>query len=180
MLSGKSNSWKPRTLISSWKGRIGARNQRFRLGYKGRLFDMDHDPGQRIDVSKKFPAVARELKSTVENFRNEVLPELGKDERPFVIGHPEVSWTQVPARDGVPQGGIKRRTSFPTAAILRTGPRKTIIFLGRSRSARREPMRSSFGTLARRRTLVRWSNFPFSVSRSGRRSRMLMTRRCVG
>ena len=79
---------------------------------------MDHDPGQRVDVSKKFPAVARELKRTVENFRNEVLPELGKDERPFVIGHPEVSWTQVPARDGVPHGGIKRSNKFPNCSYF--------------------------------------------------------------
>ena len=79
---------------------------------------MDHDPGQRVGVSKKFPAVARELKRTVENFRNEVLPELGKDERPFVIGHPEVTWTQVPARDGVPHGGIKRSNKFPNCSYF--------------------------------------------------------------
>ena len=118
LLFGNSDSWKPRTLISSWKGRIGARNQRFRLGYKGRLFDMEDDPGQRFDVSKKFPEVVRELKSSVETFRNEVLPELGKDERPFVIGHPEVSWTQVPARDGIPHGGIKRSNKFPNCSYF--------------------------------------------------------------
>ena len=45
----------PRTLISSWKGKIGARDQRFRMDYKGRLYDMENDPGQRAEVSKKFP-----------------------------------------------------------------------------------------------------------------------------
>lgn len=118
LLSGKSKTWESRTLISSWKGRVGARNQRFRLGYKGRLFDMLNDPGQRVDVTGKFPEVARELKSSVEDFRNDVLPELGKDERPFVIGHPGVSWTQVPARDGTAHGGIKRSNKFPNCSYF--------------------------------------------------------------
>ena len=118
LVCGQSEAWEPRTLISSWKGRVGARNQRFRLGYKGRLFDMVNDPGQRVDVWKKFPTVARELKSSVEDFRNEILPELGKDERPFVIGHPGVTWTQVPARDGTAHGGIKRSNKFPNCSYF--------------------------------------------------------------
>ena len=118
LLYGKSKAWEPRTLISSWKGRVGARNQRFRLGYKGRLFDMVNDPGQRVDVSKEFTVVVRDLKSSVEDFKKEVLPELGKDERPFVIGHPGVSWTQVPARDGTAHGGIKRSNKFPNCSYF--------------------------------------------------------------
>jgi arylsulfatase A-like enzyme len=118
LLSGKEKRWQSRTLISTWKGRVGARNQRFRLGHKGRLFDMHDDPGQRVDVTRKFPEIARDLKSSVEDFRNEVLPELGKDERPFVLGHPDVSWTQVPARDGIAHGGIKRSNKFPNCSYF--------------------------------------------------------------
>ena len=118
LLSGKENEWQPRTLISTWKGRVGARSQRFRLGHKGRLFDMQNDPGQRVDMTKKFPEVARELKSSVEDFKKEVLLELGKDERPFVIGHPAVFWTQIPARDGIAHGGIKRSNKFPNCSYF--------------------------------------------------------------
>ena len=118
LLSGEAKAWEPRTLISSWKGRVGARNQRFRLGHKGRLFDMQKDPGQRIDVSEKFPDAALELKKSVANFRANVLPELGKDDRPFVIGHTGVSWTQVPARDGTAHGGIKRSNKFPNCSYF--------------------------------------------------------------
>jgi arylsulfatase A-like enzyme len=118
LLLGKEKRWQSRTLISTWKGRVGARNQRFRLGHKGRLFDMHDDPGQRVDVAKNFPEIARELKSSVEDFKKEVLPELGKDERPFVIGHPDVSWTQVPARDGIAHGGIKRSNKFPNCSYF--------------------------------------------------------------
>ena len=118
LLSGEAKLWEPRTLISTWKGRVGARNQRFRLGHKGRLFDMQKDPGQRIDVSQKFPDAVRELKKSIADFRSKVLPELGKDDRPFVIGHPGVSWTQIPARDGTAHGGIKRSNKFPNCSYF--------------------------------------------------------------
>ena len=111
-------SMMPRTLISSWKGKIGARDQRFRLDYKGRLFDIENDPGQRTDISKKFPKVSKRLTKEVNKYKEEVLPELGTDERPFVIGHPDVLWTQVPARDAVPHGEIKRSNKFPNCSYF--------------------------------------------------------------
>ncbi len=108
----------PRTLISSWKSKVGARDQRFRLDYKGRLYDMENDPGQRIEVSKKFPKVFKRLTHEVNKYKNEVLVELGTDERPFVIGHPDVSWTQIPARDAVSTGEIKRSNKFPNCSYF--------------------------------------------------------------
>ena len=107
----------PRTLISSWKSKVGARDQRFRLDYKGRLYDMENDPGQRIEVSKKFPKVFKRLTQEVNKYKNEVLVELGTDERPFVIGHPDVSWTQIPARMLYPMEKLKDQISFPIAVI---------------------------------------------------------------
>jgi len=118
LLNGDSIKWAPRTLISSWKGKVGARDQRFRLDYKGRLYDMENDPGQRIEVSKKFPKVFERLSQEVNKYKNEVLVELGTDERPFVIGHPDVSWTQIPARDAVPTGEIKRSNKFPNCSYF--------------------------------------------------------------
>jgi len=108
----------PRILISSWKSKVGARDQRFRLDYKGRLYEMENDPGQRIDVSKKFPKVFTRLTHEVNKYRNEVLVELGTDDRPFVIGHPDVSWTQIPARDALPTGEIKRSNKFPNCSYF--------------------------------------------------------------
>ncbi len=118
LLMGDTAQWKPRSLVMTWKGKVGARNQRFRLGFKGRLFDMKNDPGQRVDATDKFPQVALELKKRVESFKSVVLPEQGRDERPFVIGHPEVSWTQIPARDGTAHGGIKRSNKFPNCSYF--------------------------------------------------------------
>jgi arylsulfatase A-like enzyme len=111
-------SLKPRTLISSWKGKIGARDQRFRLDYKGRLYDMVKDPGQRVEVTKKFPKIYKRLTQSVNKYKKEVLSELGTDERPFVIGHPDVSWTQIPARDAIPNGEIKRSNKFPNCSYF--------------------------------------------------------------
>ena len=117
-LNGEPRKWTPRILISSWKSKVGARDQRFRLDYKGRLYDMDNDPGQRTEVSKKFPKIYKNLIQEVNKYKEEVLVELGTDERPFVIGHPDVSWTQIPARDGVPTGEIKRSNKFPNCSYF--------------------------------------------------------------
>jgi hypothetical protein len=37
----------------------------------------------------------------------------GKDDRPFLIGHHTYKYTQIPARDGIPHGNIKRSNRFP-------------------------------------------------------------------
>jgi hypothetical protein len=118
LLNGSLKEWAPRTLISSWKSKVGARDQRFRLDYKGRLYDMVKDPGQRVEVSKKFPKIHQRLTQSVNKYKKEVLSELGKDERPFAIGHPKVSWTQIPARDAVPTGEIKRSNKFPNCSYF--------------------------------------------------------------
>jgi hypothetical protein len=44
--------------------------------------------------------------------------ELGTDERPFVIAHPGHTWTQIPARDGIPHGGITRSNKFPNDSFF--------------------------------------------------------------
>ena len=69
-------------------------------------------------MSKKFPKVFKRLTQEVNKYKNEVLVELGTDERPFVIGHPDVSWTQIPARDAVPTGEIKRSNKFPNCSYF--------------------------------------------------------------
>ena len=118
LLIGNRKEWKPRTLISNWKNKVGARNQRFRLDYKGRLYDMRNDPGQRTMVNQEFPAVFEGMQEVVDQFRTDIMGELGKDERPFVIGHPDVTWSQVPARDGTAHGGIKRSNKFPNCSYF--------------------------------------------------------------
>jgi hypothetical protein len=118
LLSGNTKGWKSRSLVSTWKGKLGVRDQRFRLGYKGKLFDMKNDAGQRVDVSKQFPKVTERLNQRKQSFQKKVLDKAGPDTRPFVIGHPGVSWTQIPARDGTAHGGIKRSNKFPNCSYF--------------------------------------------------------------
>ena len=116
LLLGNAADWGERMHISSWKGKVSARTQRFRLDDKGRLYDMAADPGQLVEVTKKHPAEAKRLKAGVEKYRREVVSKLGKDKRPFLVGHPDYKFTQVPARDAIPHGGIKRSNKFPNCS----------------------------------------------------------------
>ena len=116
LLAGREQGWSERILISHWKGRTSARNQRFRLDNKGKLYDIPEDPGQRIEVGKKHPKVNAELLAAVKKFNDEVASELGTDERPFVIAHPGAKRTQIPARDATAHGGLKRSNKFPNCS----------------------------------------------------------------
>ena len=116
LLLGERNKWKERTLINYWRGKTSARNQNFRLDHLGKLYDMTNDPGQLADISALRPKIRNQLLEEVSNWKENILPELGKDERSFVIGHPNYRWTQVPARDGVSHGAIKRSGRFPNCS----------------------------------------------------------------
>ena len=118
LLLGQKVQWPDRTIMNCWKGKVSARTQRYRLGHTGQLFDMVADPGQRKDISKDQPKVAAQLRGEVEQWKKTVLTELGEDNRPFVIAHPDFEWTQIPARDGTAHGGIKRSNKFPNCSYF--------------------------------------------------------------
>lgn len=116
LLEGGDQDWPSRTIFSHWKGRVSARSDRFRLDHTGRLYDMIADPGQSRDVAGQNPAVARRLQGEVQKFRKDVVSEMGEKKRPFLLGHPGFIFTQVPARDGIAHGGIKRSNKFPNCS----------------------------------------------------------------
>ncbi len=115
LLLGKTKGWKERTLINHWKDRTSVRTERYRLDYHGKLYDMLEDPGQYKAINDKAPEAAAALKEIAAKWRAEMLVDYGKefDDRPFVIGYPGAKISQIPARDGVNQGGIKRSNKFP-------------------------------------------------------------------
>lgn len=108
-----------RLIFSHWNGNVSVRSQQFRLDYAGRLYDVQNDPGQLRDLStERFP-VAESLRQAVDRWRGEVLSELPKeDTRPFTLGHPDAEYTQLPARDGVPHGNVKRSSRFPNSTYF--------------------------------------------------------------
>ena len=118
LLFEDADSWPDRLYINHFNRKTSVRSQRFRLGFKGGLFDMQNDPGQRVDVREKFPKVYAELTAAGEKFNREVVGELpeGKDERPFTIGHPDFTFTQLPARDAIATGAIRRSGRAPNCS----------------------------------------------------------------
>ena len=111
--------WEDRNIYSYWRGRLSVRNQKFRLGNDNMLFDMVNDPNQQKDVSDKFPEIFQSMKSEKLNWNKNILIELPKkDERPFVIGHPKMQNTQIPARDATPNGDIKRSNYYPNCSFM--------------------------------------------------------------
>ncbi len=118
LLLGASADWPDRILINHWKDKISARSQRFRLDNKGKLFDMVADPGQKKPVNEKHPDALRELSARVKAHRDEHMEGYFKEDRLFVIAHPGSPFTQVPARDGVAHGNIKRSNKFPNCSYF--------------------------------------------------------------
>lgn len=119
LLLEENPNWEERIIYNSWKGRTSLRNQKFRLGAKNQLFDMENDPGQYTDVAKDYPEVYTELVQAKEKWVNDVASELDeKAVRPFPIGHQSLFQTQLPARDAIGHGNIKRSNRWPNSSYL--------------------------------------------------------------
>lgn len=128
LLLGENPSWQDRLIFSHWNHRTSVRNSTYRLDYNGRLFNLKSDRGQRHDVSKKYPNIAKTLSDTLKAWENEVLPTDTAKNRPFPVGHPNFKYTQLPARDGIAHGGIQRSNRFPNASFFTnwTSPQDSI------------------------------------------------------
>lgn len=111
-------TWPDRMIFSHWGGKVSVRTEQFRLDAVGKLFDMRADPAQRKDISAEHPSEASRLQEAVARWRKELLPGLRNDKRPFPVGFAEFPLTQLPARDGVPHGAIKRSASAPNCSFF--------------------------------------------------------------
>jgi hypothetical protein len=118
-LLGTAGRAADRTIFNHWNGRVSARTQQYRLDDQGRLYDMAADPGQTRDVARDHPDVTRQLTDAVAGWRTDVLAGIaGKDARPFPVGHRELPAATLPARDGVPHGGVRRSASAPNCSYF--------------------------------------------------------------
>ena len=117
-LLGKPEERADRSIISHWNRKISVRTQQYRLDQTGKLYDMQADPRQNQDVSAAHPEITSRLKSEAEAFRRDVVANLGQDDRPFVIGHPDYRFTQIPARDAKSHGNIKRSSRHPNCSYF--------------------------------------------------------------
>lgn len=111
-------SMKDRKIFSFWKTRSSVRTPEFRLGQDGKLYHMPTDLGQYTDVSKEHPELHASLTKELKTLGENLTKELGTDTRPFVIAHPGHELTQIPARDGIPHGNVKRSNKFPNDSFF--------------------------------------------------------------
>lgn len=118
LLTATAGDWPDRMIFSHWNGKVSVRTQRYRLGAAGHLYDMTADPGQDRDVAKAHPEETVRLCAAVSAWRRELLPDSTPDDRPFPVGYPEHPVTPLPARDGVPHGGVQRSAKAPNCSFF--------------------------------------------------------------
>jgi len=115
----KDADWEDRYLVSYWNKKTSIRNQRFRLDHQNKLYDMQVDPGQKENVSAKYPIILKDMIDFKTQWEKEVLSELPAiDERTFPIAHPDFKYTQLPARDGKAHGNIERSNRWPNCSFF--------------------------------------------------------------
>ena len=115
----KNIKWDDRYIYNYWRGRLSIRSQNFRLDNKNNLYDMNIDPNQLKDISLDRKEIFDSMKKTKTKWKNEVLSHLKtKDDRAFIIGHPELRNTQIPARDAKVNGLIKRSNYYPNCSYM--------------------------------------------------------------
>ena len=139
LLFGTARNWPDRLIFSHQNGNVSARSQRYRFDAKGALFDMTADPGQLSDISARQPEETAKLGDAVAAWRREVFGPDGaaapaqkgagkggkkgaggnaKVARPFPVGYREFPRTPLPARDGVPHGGVRRSANAPNSSYF--------------------------------------------------------------
>lgn len=119
LLLQNNSVWKDRPIFNYWRGKMSVRNQNYRLDNDDQLFDMRIDPNQTRDIGKENPKILAAMMETKRQWKSEVLTQLPpEDKRPFTIGHPSMSTTQIPARDGTPSGDIKRSNRYPNCTYF--------------------------------------------------------------
>jgi arylsulfatase A-like enzyme len=115
-LLGEDVAWPDRPLVTYWRDRVSLRTRRFRLDAAGKLYDPAADPAQVRDLTAEHPDVATSLRAEAARWRAELTAELGKDDRPFTVGHSKTTF--LPARDGEPHGNVKRSASAPNCSFF--------------------------------------------------------------
>lgn len=118
LLRGSTAAWPERMLFSHWAGAVSVRTDQHRLDSAGKLYDMVKDPGQARDISKQEPETTQKLSDAVRMWRRDVLSALKGLDRPFTVGYREFPMTPLPARDGVPRGGIRRSANAPNCSFF--------------------------------------------------------------
>jgi len=108
-----------RTIVASFGGKVSVRSQTHRLDAQGRLYDMEADPGQARDLAATLPEEAARLGAIAAAWRRNVLDAVPPPtEERFPVGCPGAPHTELPARDGLPHGGVTRSSKAPNSSYF--------------------------------------------------------------
>lgn len=131
LLRGQAEHLPERLIFSHQNGMISVRSSQYRLDNGGGLFDLTADPGQARNIATAQPAVAARLSQAVATWKRDVFGAKAAgmkgqkgtgdsvpDNRPFPAGYSEFPWTPLPARDGRPQGGVRRSSSAANSSYF--------------------------------------------------------------
>ncbi len=114
LLMEENPNWEPRHIINHWRGKTSIRTDNYRLDHENQLYDMQKDLGQTKDISKEATAIFDSLVHIKNLWQSTLLENNNQGaERPITLGHPDFEYTQIPARDGIPNGNIKRSNRHP-------------------------------------------------------------------
>jgi hypothetical protein len=58
------------------------------------------------------------LKAAAQAWKDDMLAELGRDDRPFIVGHPDSKTTQLPAADGIGHGNVRWSSQHPNSSFF--------------------------------------------------------------
>jgi len=117
LLRGQQVAWTERMIFSHQNGNVSVRSQQYRLDARGGLFDMVADPGQTRNIAAGKAEIAGQMGRAAAAWRAAVLPR-AKDDRPYPVGFASFPRTPLPARDGVPHGGVKRSGNAPNCSYF--------------------------------------------------------------
>ena len=114
LLFDTPEEWNSRFVYNSWGNNTSVRSQKYRLDQENRLYDIENDRAQQIDLSAQLPQIRDSLLKAKTKWLKETMPiSRAEDDRPFTLGHPDFEYTQLPARDGVAHGNILRSNHYP-------------------------------------------------------------------
>ncbi|SHJ02453.1 arylsulfatase [Pseudozobellia thermophila] len=119
LLFDTDKAWPDRIIYNHWNGKTSLRTQNYRLDNGNRLYDMQKDRSQKNDISSQFPKLVDSLVKAKKEWLDAVDPlTRDTDDRFFTLGHPDYTFTQLPARDAMGHGNIKRSNKYPNDSFL--------------------------------------------------------------
>ncbi|MBT4693850.1 MAG: sulfatase-like hydrolase/transferase [Planctomycetaceae bacterium] len=117
LLLTESSEWKPRSLFSIKQNQVSIRTQQYRLDATGKLYDIESDPGQRIDIAAQHTELTAELGMLAKKHNAAMQTHFKANaNRPFTVGYG--ASTTLTARDGVGHGTIQRSAKAPNNSFF--------------------------------------------------------------